>query len=86
MIALTPSLALTLFLHPVIGNSSGFIVKSLQVNSQLPKPDHEGEAQIYSGFRDKLSWAGKLRDWFENQCSAMQSNQNHQESSPSEAS
>lgn len=37
-------------------------MKGLQVNSQLPKPNYEGEAQIYSGFRDKLSWAGKLRD------------------------
>lgn len=37
-------------------------MKVLQVNAQLPKPDYEGEAQIYSEFRDKLSWAEKLRD------------------------
>ena len=34
----------------------------LQVDFQLPKPDYEGKAHIYSGFRDKLSWVGKLRD------------------------
>lgn len=37
-------------------------MKGLQVNSQLPKPYYEGEAQIYSEFRDKLSWVGKLKD------------------------
>lgn len=62
MIALTPSLALTLFLHPVIGKLFWFIMEVLQVDFQLPKPDYEGKAHIYSGFRDKLSWAGKLRD------------------------
>lgn len=34
----------------------------LQVDFQLPKPDYEGKTHIYSGFRDKLSWVGKLRD------------------------